>query len=662
MKKFIKDNLIVFIYSILTILYELLSLVFLGYMPILTKPLYSIFIYLLTVFFLLSRQNCISKIAIASFFLLIQTGFNIGFIYLYDSNGTFFEWNMLSQRNDAFATIEDLSLRWGLLSLLSFLLILFVVFGILFIKNNYKENHYNIDNYEYKKTSNIVTLTLLLAVILTPVVTAVSTQDDSYEEKYLYGDTNDKYQQIGITANTIFEFFNGTIVNEIKDYDTEGIENFLYNNGNYFLETSKYNNISKGNNLVYILVESFEWYVFLENCTEEQSQYLYPNLNKFLNNSVYASNFHAREKTDTSEMLALLGSNPTGKFTNYDFPENTFSWSLPNLFKKSVIENGNTLKHVRSFHQNDGDFYNRNILHESLGFDYLTDITDMADFGMVNTWNEEDFKGERNLDSETVSKLKDEMFPKVSSNEQYMTFWLTFSMHGYYEERETFKEQGYYDKLDEIGAYPKGISKKDDYLRTYAAAVMDLDKSVGIMMDKLEENGDLDNTTIVMFSDHNTYYNNLSYHAKGITERHNSELYRIPFMIYDQKLKEAYTKNEGTNEISKFTTTSDLIPTIFDLFGIKGYKNLYYGTSMFIKDVESVIFSRAYGIFITDKLICYSANELIYQSDDYKPTDLDDFIERAKILLNKQEYLDKIYYNDYFKEHDYNNIFKKFIF
>ena len=99
----------------------------------------------------------------------------------------------------------------------------------------------------------------MLAVILTPVVTAVSTQDDSYEEKYLYGDTNDKYQQIGITANTIFEFFNGTIVNEIKDYDTEGIENFLYNNGNYFLETSKYNSISKGNNLVYILVESFEW-------------------------------------------------------------------------------------------------------------------------------------------------------------------------------------------------------------------------------------------------------------------------------------------------------------------------------------------------------------------------------------------------------------------
>lgn len=222
-------------------------------------------------------------------------------------------------------------------------------------------------------------------------------------------------------------------------------------------------------------------------------------------------------------------------------------------------------------------------------------------------------------------------------------------MHGYYVERETFKQAGYYDKMDSIGAYPAGISTKSDYLRTYAAAVMDFDKALGIMMSKLEENNQLENTTIVMFADHNTYYNNLSYYAKNIDERYNSELYRVPFMIYDKKLSAAYCENEKTNLISKFTTTSDMLPTILDIFGIQGYKNLYYGTSMFIKDVESVIFSRAYGIFITNKLICYSAEELIYKSKDYTQDDYDSFIKRAKILLKKQEYLDKIYYNDYFK-------------
>ena len=120
-------------------------------------------------------------------------------------------------------------------------------------------------------------------------------------------------------------------------------------------------------------------------------------------------------------------------------------------------------------------------------------------------------------------------------------------------------------------------------------------------------------------------------------------------MIYDQKLKTAYEANEGTNRISKFTTTSDMIPTVFDIFGIKGYRNLYLGTSMFIKDKESVIFSRAYGIFITDKLICYGANDLIYKSEDYTKQDYDSFLERAELLLEKQTYLDKIYYNNYFK-------------
>ena len=124
-------------------------------------------------------------------------------------------------------------------------------------------------------------------------------------------------------------------------------------------------------------------------------------------------------------------------------------------------------------------------------------------------------------------------------------------------------------------------------------------------------------------------------------------------MIYDTKLKAAYEENEGTNVISKFTTTSDMLPTILDMFGIKGYKNLYFGTSMFVDGIESIIFSRAYGIFVTDKLICYSVKNLLYTSEGFTDEDLADFEARAKIHLEKLEYLDKVYYNDYFKTHEY---------
>ena len=491
-----------------------------------------------------------------------------------------------------------------------------------------------------------------LFTVLLPIINGVSERNISYVDQKLYGSTVNKYQQTGITSNAVYELFNGTIVDVFKDYKIEGIEDYVYKGGT--LENSDYHGISEGNNLVYILVESFEWYVFLETCTKEQSLALYPNLNKFLEQSLYADNYYSREKTDTSEMLAILGSNPSDKYVNYDFVDNTLPYALPSMFRQSIEDNGNEVKQIKSFHQNTGSFYNREELHKSLGFDELIALEDMEDYGINGSLDGYSWKkGEMTPDSITMEKMQDEMFPLTEENEQYMTFWITYIMHGSYRYNENFEKMGYYDKLDEVGAYPAGKGTKSDYLRTYAAAVMDFDKAVGIMMDKLEANGQLDNTTIVMFADHNTYYHNLSAYAKNIDEKFNSELYRVPVMIYDNKLKEAYELDNGTRAISKFACGADLLPTILDIFGIEGYKNLYFGTSMFVEDVESVIYSRAYGIFVTDKLICYSIENLLYTCEGFTEEDKQDFIERATEQLTKLEYMDKIFYNDYFKHHVY---------
>ena len=669
LKNFLKSNVLTFAYVVFAVVVELCSIYCVGCRPFLTKPLYSLILLGLVISLLILVHNIIAKTVVSSVLLLGQMILNVAFIYLYDSNGTYFEWAMTNQRNDARAIIETLNLRWDLVAVFIAMFVVFLTGGILlcvFTKKKQAkaktelpimENTLKTKNSGYRlHISTKIVMSVVLAVtfgfsILNPAINAKNASKMSYAERYLYSDATNKYQQLGITSNALYELVNGTLIDGLIEYDTKGIEDFIYNVEEPYLQTTEYNGISKGNNLVYILVESFEWYVFLNECSPEQSAVLYPNLNRFLNTSVYATEFYSREKTDTAEMLAILGSNPTGKYINYDFPTNEYTWSLPNMFRQSVEDNGNVVKHIKSFHQNTGDFYNRNTLHESLGFEELIDIEDMKKYGIDNAWDEEAFEGERTLDSVTIEKLQDEMFPATADNEQYMTFWLSFVMHGYYGEREGFKQAGYYDLLDSVGAYPKGNGTMSDYLRTYAAAVMDFDRALGIIFDKLEANGDLGNTTIVMFSDHNTYYNNLSYYAKDIDERYNSELYRVPVMIYDEALVSAYEANEGTREISKFTTTSDLIPTVFDMFGIDGYKNLYYGTSMFVDDVESVIFSRAYGIFITNKLICYGANDLIYKSKDYTKADFESFCDRAETLLKKQEILDKIYRNNYFKKH-----------
>lgn len=660
---FLKNNLITFVFLIFSIAFECISITFIGCSPFLSKPLYPLVFFCLLGTLIMLFKSSRKKVVFGSIILFLQIVSNIGFLYLYDSNGTFFEWAMFNQRNDAYATIEEFALRWNLLIILLVLYASYITICVLIHKFIYKAKYF-----VYRPTifaKRAILASLIIAFTLTaciPITTAVSSVDDNYVQKYLYGSADNKYQQYGMTSNAVYELFNGTIADALVDYDTEGVNDFIFKGQNPYLKTTEYNGISKENNLVLVLVESFEWFAFFapesNYLTEEQSLALYPNLNKFLSESVYANNFYAREKTDTSELLALVGNNPTGKFTNYDFPNNEFPWSLPNMFRENAISNGYTYStdssesqiSVRSFHQNDGEFYNRKVLHESIGFDSFTAIEDMEEFGVIDMWSQDDVEGERNPDSITMDKMRYEMLP--NDKEQFMTFWITFAMHGYYKEkRPSFTE--YYNLMDEYNAFPEGISEKDDYIRTYAAAVMDFDKALGIMMDTLEKQGQLEDTTIVLFSDHNCYYSNLSYYAKGINERHNSEVYRIPFMIYDQKLKDAYVANEGSNVITKFTTTSDIIPTIYDLFGIKCYKNLFYGSSMFDKKVESIIFSRAYEIFITDKLICYSVEGLKYKSPDFTEADLIDFEKRATTHLEKQHIIDKIYYNNYFKNHPF---------
>lgn len=615
----------------------------------LSKPIYGILVMATVVLFLLLIGNVHVKYSLAIFLLLCQSVLLVGMVFLYDSNGTFFEWSMLNQRNDATGTIEDLSLRWGLVAFCICMLLFYVLCVVLIWLLWLRKIKFEKTKWPIKLTTALACLACTALMVVTPAMDAIRASKLSYVDRILYSSGDNKYQQLGITPNAVYELFNGTVANAMVKHDSKGIAEFLDNDGDSALQTSEYFGISANNNLVYILVESFEWYSFLTDCTPEQSAVLFPNLNKLYGECLYADNFYSREKTDTAEMLALVGSNPSDKYINYDFPKNAYPYSLPNLFRQGVEDNGNVVKQVKSFHANTGEFYNRETLHKSFGFEELVSIEDMTDKGVENLWNIKNKVRERNLDSQTIEVMQEEMFPVTEANEQYMTFWITFTMHGYYEKRQVFEREGYYDKLDSVGAYPEGKSKKDDYLRTYACAVMDFDKAIGTMMKRLEDNGQLNTTTIVMFADHNSYYNNLSAHAKGIDKRYDGELYRVPFMIYDTKLIDKYVDQEGTRAISKFTTTADMLPTILDIFGIHGYRNLYFGTSMFVKDVESILYSRAYRIFVTNKLICYSVKDILWKCEGFTDADLQDFISRAKVHLNKLEYIDKIFYNNYFK-------------
>ncbi len=414
-------------------------------------------------------------------------------------------------------------------------------------------------------------------------------------------------------------------------------------------------------------------------------QDLYPNLYKLYNTSVVGLNHHSREKTDVSENHSIIGNYPTGSLINYDYNENTIPYSVPNVLgtlDEDIIS--------RSYHNGNYTFYNRGEFHKNvLGFEKFTAIEQMIELdkekndGAVfegkgaDAWS----KNEHNLDSDMIEVCKEEMFP---ADRRFNTYITTIAMHGQYDYRDNLVP--YYKKLIEAGIADVYI--KDSYVEPdfdkiskgeelsdeekaeiimkakiaalkkdspdpfihYAAAAIDTDRAIGKLMDYLENTvsevtGEplINNTLIVMFGDHNAYYQGLGETVKDLSEynpeRNYTDLFRVPLMVHvgNQTLQ---------IPINKFTCTVDIVPTIFDLLGINYYNNLNYGSSIFGENV-SMLYSRSYNNFITDKLFFTSINNIRYKTPDATQADVDKAEKDALALLEKTSYVNKIFYHDF---------------
>jgi phosphoglycerol transferase MdoB-like AlkP superfamily enzyme len=210
-------------------------------------------------------------------------------------------------------------------------------------------------------------------------------------------------------------------------------------------------------------------------------------------------------------------------------------------------------------------------------------------------------------------------------------------MHGVYTYRKSLETEGYYDKLASVGETisESGTTERDTFIY-YCAAVMDFDRALGEIYDYLENKGLLDNTIIALFGDHNAYYQSLSEYVKDTDD---TSLYVIPSMIRCPGMEHSI--------ISKFTCTADIMPTICDLLGINLYGNLYYGHSAFAEE-ESVLYSRAYSVFMTDHIMFYTMNRIIWSDEACTDEYMKSLISRSYKLVDKTTACDQIFYSDYF--------------
>ncbi|MBR1674510.1 MAG: sulfatase-like hydrolase/transferase [Eubacterium sp.] len=643
---FIKTNLTVILFVVFSILIEMISVYSIEESPFISYPWIWLGLLLLIAGIMLMIKSERARMVIGIIFMLLQSIICMIMAVLFNMAGQYFDFGMLNLRNDAFGILENIPMDFVTFYTAFFFCL---VFGISTARRRRRAGN---SPAETKKSVRLISGSAVMAAGLLLAVFATYNVNKDQKNKYedlRYSTDSSVYNTYGICGNLINEFADGLIFTEDEIISDEKVNDFIYGEVS---EPTEYFGVSKDNNVVVVLVESLEWFGMLKNdylpnalpLTDEQYAELFPNLTAFYNSSVVMTDFHSKEKTDISETMSILGAYPTRGYINYDYYDQKIPQTIPNILRNLCDEE----LVINSYHNGSKTFYNRDVAHVSYGFTKFTSSEDMYEIsdqmlrdGLVDKEVMHDYmhEGERNLDSEMLELCKERMFPE---NERFFTYITSITMHGMFYERANLAHHK--EKLLSVYTDPAG-TEEEELLINYLCTVMEFDKALGIMMDYLRDKGLLDHTTVILFGDHNCYYQDLSNYVKNIydydTEMNYSDLYRVPLMIYDE--------HAGHKVIDKFTCTADIAPSILDLLGIKYYSNMFYGHSVF-SDEESVIYSRAYNFFVDDGIVAKSLSRPLFKADDVTDEDWNDFKEKGNTLIDKLEYCDQIFTRDFFSD------------
>jgi phosphoglycerol transferase MdoB-like AlkP superfamily enzyme len=103
---------------------------------------------------------------------------------------------------------------------------------------------------------------------------------------------------------------------------------------------------------------------------------------------------------------------------------------------------------------------------------------------------------------------------------------------------------------------------------------METDAFIGSLMDRLEADGRIEDTVLVVFSDHySKYMSDISF-VMELKGEHNPDLLsKTPFFIYARDIP--------PQKVSKYTSTIDIFPTLVNLFGLDADPAYFVGRDAF---------------------------------------------------------------------------------
>lgn len=368
-----------------------------------------------------------------------------------------------------------------------------------------------------------------------------------------FSDTRACMHMMGLYQYTYTDLMNVTglsdFVDELLSGDTiESLDSFYEERK--IDPDNEMTGIFKDKNMILIQLESIDtWMVndismpFLSSLREKGINFTNFYAPKFL----AASTFNTETIVNTG-LITPMNSAKISYFT-----DNYYPYSAANLFKAAGYS-------AESFHRSGAAIYNRGASHTNWGYSAYNSYAVME-------------MGDPNLDTEMING-----YDLIVRDGKFMSFIITYSGHGPYN-GESVEVERYYDIIK--AQLPADAEEEYIYALCHA---YETDQFLKLLYEKLKDDGLLEDTVFVLYSDHYDHYisdTNILIKYKEGTDK--NLWCNIPFIIYNED-SEAMT-------VDKVVSSFDVLPTIANLFDLDTDGRYYVGNDAFSEGGGYAFFS-----------------------------------------------------------------------
>ena len=495
--------------------------------------------------------------------------------------------------------------------LISYLLIFILSFlGIVLVISKNNEGFYSLKRLIFKTHAPMLTIdkTGLFTMEMIDIERYIfGFNEEIYSEQINVNNEEEKVPEAKIEYNTTDIDFD-KLINDETDDKIKSMH--VYFKNTVPSNKNEYTGMFKDKNLIFITAEAFDTIAIDEKLT--------PTLYKIANNSFIFKNYYQPlypVSTSDGEYMNLNSLIPKeGVWSFKQTSKISMPYGIGNMFnKEGYVSYG--------FHNHNYNYYDRQKSHKNIGLKY---------YGCGNGLEKKmNCKHWPNSDKEMIDATTSYYIDK----DKFMTYYMTVSGHLNYNFSGNNMAYRNKNKVKNL--------KYSIAIKAYLATQIELDKSIEKLLQVLEEKGKLNDTLIVIAPD---------YYPYGLTTKQMNEISTIDRNNKFEKFHTTlimYNPNIEKTVVDKVISSLDILPTIYNLYGLTFDSRLLMGRDIFSNNEHIVILSDR--SWITDKGKYNSVTKEFTSTTNEEIEE--DYIDRINMIVNQRYGMSSLIIdNNYYKK------------